>query len=268
MIAAGNGQRVGGQSKLRSLNSTFRAGVPQLYANIDRVKAKSLDVPLETIFGTLQSSMGSTYVNDFNLFGRTFQVRLQADQKFRLKPDDIRRLEVRNRSGAMLPLGTLATITEKPGPQIITRYNLYPSSSISGEAAAGFSSGQALKLMEQMAARLFPSDVGYEWTGMSYQEKKGRVAGDLCLRAGRPAGLPGPRRSVRELADPGRRDPGRSPGAPGDGRRRGDPGVRREYLHPDRHRPDHRPGEQERDPDRRVRPRTSRARARGSSRRR
>jgi HAE1 family hydrophobic/amphiphilic exporter-1 len=116
--------------------------------------------------------MGSAYVNDFNLSGRTFQVRIQADEKFRLKPDDIRRLEVRNLAGAMLPLGTLASISEKPGPQIITRYNLYQSSSISGEAAEGFSSGQALKLMERMAADKFPAGVGYEWTGMSYQEKR------------------------------------------------------------------------------------------------
>jgi HAE1 family hydrophobic/amphiphilic exporter-1 len=177
MIATGNGQ-VSAKSgkaddaKLRSLNTAFRASVPQLYANIDRVKAKSLDVPLESVFGTLQSSMGSSYVNDFNLFGRTFQVRIQADQKFRLKPDDIRRLEVRTRAGAMLPLSTLATIEEKPGPQIITRYNLYQSSSISGEAAPGFSSGQALKLMERMADDKFPDGVGYEWTGMSYQEKQ------------------------------------------------------------------------------------------------
>ncbi len=167
MVRDGNAQ-----SGLKSLNSTFRAGVPQLYADIDRVKAKSLDVPLDAIFGTLQSSMGSAYVNDFNLFGRTFQVRLQADQKFRLKPDDIRRLEVRNRAGVMLPLGTLASIREALGPQIITRYNLYPSSSISGEAAAGTSSGQAIKLMEQMAGAKLPGSMGFDWTGMSYQEKK------------------------------------------------------------------------------------------------
>jgi HAE1 family hydrophobic/amphiphilic exporter-1 len=171
MIVDGMGQHGSGQKKkFGSLTTTFRSAVPQLYANIDRVKAKTLDVPLDAVFGTLQASMGSTYVNDFNLYGRTFQVRVQADQKFRLKPDDIRRLEVRNRSGAMLPLGTLATITENPGPQIITRYNLYPSASITGEAAAGFSSGQALRLMERMAER-FPSGVGFEWTGMSFQEK-------------------------------------------------------------------------------------------------
>ena len=171
LIYEGMGQAGAGQAKkFGSLTSTFRSSVPQLYANIDRVKAKSLDVPLDSVFGTLQSSMGSAYVNDFNLYGRTFQVRVQADQKFRLRPEDIRRLEVRNRSGAMLPLGTLATITENPGPQIITRYNLYPSASISGEAAPGFSSGQALRLMERMAER-FPSGMGFEWTGMSFQEK-------------------------------------------------------------------------------------------------
>ncbi len=167
MVRDGNAQ-----TRLKSLNSTFRSGVPQLYADIDRVKAKSLDVPLESIFGTLQSAMGSAYVNDFNLFGRTFQVRVQADEKFRLKPDDIRRLEVRNRAGMMLPLSTLATIDEALGPQIITRYNLYPASSISGEAAPGSSSGQALKLMEQMARDKLPNSMGYEWTGMSYQEKQ------------------------------------------------------------------------------------------------
>jgi HAE1 family hydrophobic/amphiphilic exporter-1 len=160
------------QSGLRALNSTFRAGVPQLYVDIDRVKAKSLDIPLTSVFGVLQASLGSAYVNDFNKFGRTYQVRVQADQKFRQRPDDIKRLEVRTRTGEMVPLGTLASVRETLGPQIIPRYNLYPSSSITGEAAPGFSSGQALALMEQMAASKLPSSMGYEWTGMSYQEKK------------------------------------------------------------------------------------------------
>ena len=167
MIRDGNAQ-----SGLKALNSTFRAGVPQLYADIDRVKVKSLDVPLDTVFATLQASMGSAYVNDFNKFGKTYQVRVQADQKFRLKPDDIRRLEVRDRQGKMIPLGTLATIKESLGPQIITRYNQYPSASITGEAAPGFSSGEALKLMEGMAANKLPAAMGYDWTAMSYQEKQ------------------------------------------------------------------------------------------------
>ena len=125
------------QTGLQGLQSTFRAGVPQLYVDIDREKAKSLDVPLDVVFGTLQASLGSAYVNDFNKFGRTYQVRVQADQQFRLEPEDIRRLEVRNRKGEMVPLGTLVTVEKRLGPQIIPRYNLYPSASINGEAAAG-----------------------------------------------------------------------------------------------------------------------------------
>jgi HAE1 family hydrophobic/amphiphilic exporter-1 len=167
MIEAGNAQ-----TSLKALNTTFRAGVPQLYANVDRTKAKSLEIPLDVVFGTLQAALGSAYVNDFNLFGRTYQVRVQADQKFRLKPDDIRRLEVRDLQGKMIPLGTLVDVKPRLGPQIITRYNLYPSSSITGEAAPGFSSGQALRIMEQMADEKLPTSMGYEWTGMSFQEKK------------------------------------------------------------------------------------------------
>jgi HAE1 family hydrophobic/amphiphilic exporter-1 len=167
MIEAGNAQ-----TSLKALNTTFRAGVPQLYADIDRTKAKSLDVPLDVVFGTLQAALGSSYVNDFNLFGRTYQVRVQADQKFRQKPDDIRRLEVRDLQGKMIPLGTMVEVKPRLGPQILTRYNLYPSSSITGEAAPGFSSGQALRIMEQMADQKLPTSMGYEWTAMSYQEKK------------------------------------------------------------------------------------------------
>jgi HAE1 family hydrophobic/amphiphilic exporter-1 len=167
MIEAGNAQ-----SGLRALNTTFRAAVPQLFIDIDRVKAKSLDIPLSVIFGTLQSSLGSAYVNDFNKFGRTYQVRVQADARFRRRPEEIERLEVRGRKGDMIPLGSIATVKEALGPQIITRYNLYPSASITGEPAPGFSSGEALRLMEQMAADKLPSSMGSEWTAMSYQEKQ------------------------------------------------------------------------------------------------
>ncbi len=172
MLRDGNGQ-----SGLRALNSTFRAGVPQVYADVDRVKAKSLDIPLGEVFGTLQASLGSAYVNDFNKFGRTFQVRVQADQKFRLRADDIRRLEVRNLQGRMVPLGTLVNVKDTLGPQSISRYQMYPTASINGEAAAGFSSGQAMTLMEQMAASKLPTSAGYDWTGMSYQEKEVQTKG-------------------------------------------------------------------------------------------
>jgi len=160
------------QSGLQSLNTTFRARVPQLFADIDRVKAKTLGLPLGEVFGTLQASLGSAYVNDFNKFGRTYQVNVQADSQFRQNRRDMARLEVRNERGEMVPLGTLLSVSETFGPQLITRYNLYPSATINGSAAPGFSSGQALGLMEQMADAKLPLSMGYEWTGMSYQEKK------------------------------------------------------------------------------------------------
>jgi HAE1 family hydrophobic/amphiphilic exporter-1 len=160
------------QSGLSNLNSTFRADVPQLFAAVDRTKAKSLEVPLDGVFGTLQAYLGSAYVNDFNKFGRTWQVTVQADHQFRIQPSDIRDLYVRNTAGGMVPIGTLVDVTEVVGPQTILRYNLYPAASITGEAAPGFSSGQALNLMEQLAKTELPASMGFEWTGMSYQEKK------------------------------------------------------------------------------------------------
>ena len=160
------------QSGLAGLNTTFRAGVPQLFAEVDRTKAKSLDIPLDDVFSTLQAYLGSAYVNDFNKFGRTWQVKVQADAKYRLKPEDIRQLETRNNQGKMIPLGTLIKVDETLGPQTILRYNLYPAASITGSSAPGFSSGEALELMEQMAATKLPASMGFEWTGMSFQEKQ------------------------------------------------------------------------------------------------
>ena len=165
-------QAGGSEKGLASLNTTFRANTPQLYADIDRVKAKVMDVPLSNLFGTLQAALGSTYVNDFNAFGRTYQVRVQADEKFRREANDIKKLQVRNAKGNMLPLGTTVNIEEIAGPQILKRYNLYPAAQINGQAALGFSTGQALTQMEQLADKTLPSSMGYEWTGMSYQEKK------------------------------------------------------------------------------------------------
>jgi HAE1 family hydrophobic/amphiphilic exporter-1 len=160
------------QGGLTGLYSGFRVDVPQLFADVDRVKAKLLDVPLSTVFGTLQAYLGSAYVNDFNKFGRTYQVNIQADHAFRVKANDIRRLDVRTRDGKMVPLGSLVQVTETLGPQVISRYNLYPSASITGQAAPGYSSGQALALMEQMVETKLPPSMGYEWTGVSFQEKK------------------------------------------------------------------------------------------------
>ncbi|MBA2114223.1 efflux RND transporter permease subunit [Bremerella alba] len=166
MVADGNAQ-----SGLTRVNTTFRADVPQLYADIDRTKVKSLGIPLNSVFDTMQAFMGSAYVNDFNKFGRTWQVRVQADQSFRIEAEDLLRLEVRNPNGEMIPLGTFTTVERTVGPQVIQRYNLYPSAQINGEPAPGYSSGQAINLMEQMATNKFPRSISYEWTGMSYQEK-------------------------------------------------------------------------------------------------
>ena len=160
------------QSGLTALNSTFRANVPQIFADIDRIKVKTLDISLSSVFNTLQAYLGSSYVNDFNRFGRTWQVRVQADHEFRVDANAIGRLEVRNLRGDMVPLGTFTDVRDSYGPQVIQRYNLYPTAQINGEPAAGYSSGQALTLMEQMADNKLPTTMGYEWTGMSFQEKQ------------------------------------------------------------------------------------------------
>ena len=167
ILEAGNAQR-----GLTGLNSTFRVEVPQLFAEVDRTKSKKLGIPLSEVFNTLQAYLGSAYVNDFNKFGRTWQVKVQADNQFRIEPEDIRSLEVRNDKGEMVPVGTLVSVEETVGPQTILRYNLYPTASITGEAAPGFSSGQALNLMEQLARQKLPATMGFEWTGMSFQEKQ------------------------------------------------------------------------------------------------
>jgi HAE1 family hydrophobic/amphiphilic exporter-1 len=160
------------QTGLAGLNTTFQIDVPQLFAEVDRTKAKTLGIPLSEVFDTLQAYLGSAYVNDFNKFGRTWQVMAQADHQFRTRPDDIRNLDVRNAKGEMVPLGTLIAVENTVGPQTILRYNLYPTASITGDAAPGFSSGQALDLMEQLAGQKLPASMGFEWTGMSFQEKQ------------------------------------------------------------------------------------------------
>jgi HAE1 family hydrophobic/amphiphilic exporter-1 len=167
------------QSGLRALNTTYRARVPQLFADLDRTQAKAVGVPLSSIFGTLQAALGSAYVNDFNKFGRTYQVTLQADSRFRQRATDIQRLEVRNADNDMIPLGAVLDVRESFGPQLVNRYNLYPSASVTGEAAPGFSSGNAIKLMEEMVGQKLPLSMGFEWTGMSYQEKQ--VGGEAAV---------------------------------------------------------------------------------------
>jgi HAE1 family hydrophobic/amphiphilic exporter-1 len=159
------------QSALQRVQTSFRATAPQLRVEVDRVKAQTLHVSIDQVFNTLATYFGSTYVVQFNKFGRVFQVYAQADSQFRLRPRDIENLNVRNDQGNMVPLGTVASITPTVGTPLISLYNLYPSSSIIGLPAAGFSSGQAIKLMEQNAANTLPPGAGTDWTAMSFQEK-------------------------------------------------------------------------------------------------
>ncbi len=157
---------------ITQLNSTFEAAVPQLYLGVDRVKVQTLDVPLENVFNALQTYLGGAYVNDFNLFGRTFKVMAQAEADFRSKAEHIGRLEVRNRTGQMVPLRTLVTVRETAGPQTITHYNLYPATRLTGSARSGYSSGQAIERVRQLLEEKLPEGMGYEWSGMSLQEVK------------------------------------------------------------------------------------------------
>ncbi len=172
LIGHAMGQARGGQGKLLAAFSGFRAGVPQLYLDIDREKVMQLDIPLQSVFQTLQTALGSTYVNDFNLFNRTFQVNVQADANFRLTPTDILRLEVRNARGQMVPVSTFTTVQQTIGPDRVTRYNLYPSATLNGIPRPGVSSGEVLAMMDGIAHDVLPPGMGFEWTGMSFQEKQ------------------------------------------------------------------------------------------------
>jgi multidrug efflux pump subunit AcrB len=149
--------------------STFTVNVPQLDADIDRVKAKQQGVPLQNLFETMQVYLGSLYVNDFNRFGRTYQVIAQADAKFRQNPEDITRLKTRNSRGEMVPLGSIVKVTETHGPDRAMRYNGYPAAEINGGPAPGFSSGQAEALITKLANDTLPKGAALEWTELTYQ---------------------------------------------------------------------------------------------------
>ena len=172
---AGQAQR---ESRLQALLTTFRANVPQLYTDVDRTKVKKQDVPVTGVFEALQVFLGGLYVNDFNFLGRTYRVTAQADAPFRATPADVKRLKTRNRAGAMVPLGAVLNIEDIAGPDRISRYNLYQSADINGNAAPGVSSGQAIGIMEDLARSTLPQGYGFEWTELAYQEK---AAGNTAL---------------------------------------------------------------------------------------
>ena len=169
--------------EIASAFTAFRAGVPQLDAQVDRAKAKALGVPLSDLFSSLQIFLGSLYVNDFNAFGRVYRVQLQAEPSFRAVPSDVSRIYVRgmgpNGQPQMVPLSTLVTVKPITGPDSISHYNLYRSAEINGDTAPGYSSGQAIAAMEELARRTLPPGMSYEWSGLALQE----------LEAGGRAGL-------------------------------------------------------------------------------
>ena len=156
--------------RLAGVFSSFQINVPQLFADIDRAKAKQLGVPLATIYQTLQINLGSLYVNDFNQFGRTYQVRVQADAPFRSQAEQIAQLKVRNTKGEMIPLSSLMRVKDSYGPDRVERYNAYVSAEINGGPAPGFSSGQAQAALEAIVKENLPKGMGYEWTELTYQE--------------------------------------------------------------------------------------------------
>ena len=150
----------------------YNAGAPSVYADIDRLKAQKIGLTPTDVFSTMELYLGSQYVNDFNYLGRTYQVRVQGDEAFRRTPEDIGRLEVRNASGNMVPISSVATFTSTTTPYRIPRYNLYPAAEIMGAAGPGFSSGDAIKRMEQLAQQVLPSGIAFEWTDLAHQEKE------------------------------------------------------------------------------------------------
>ena len=156
--------------ELAGLFSSFNVNVPQLYADIDRTKARQLSVPVTDVFETLQTYLGSVYVNDFNKFGRTYSVRVQADAQFRARADDVGQLKVRSTRGEMVPLSALLNVRAIAGPERAMRYNGFLSADISGGPAPGYSSGQAQAAIERIAAETLPSGFSYEWTELTYQE--------------------------------------------------------------------------------------------------
>jgi len=155
---------------LSQVFSLFETSTPQLYLDIDRTKAQLLGINVPDVFASLQTFLGSSYVNDFNLLGRTFRVVAQADGKYRLEPNDALKIRVRNSSGETVPIGAFTTAGDRSGPFRVPRYNLYPSAELDGAPAPGFSQGQAIEIMQNLAAETLPEGFNYEWTTLAFQQ--------------------------------------------------------------------------------------------------
>jgi hydrophobe/amphiphile efflux-1 (HAE1) family protein len=157
---------------LMQVFSLFESSTPQLYLDIDRTKAQMLGINVSDVFGALQTYLGSSYVNDFNLLGRTFRVTAQADAAYRHDTKDVLNIRVRNSSGATVPIGSFATASDRSGPYRVPRYNIYPAAELDGAAAPGFSQGQAMQIMERLAAETLPDGYSYEWTTLAFQQQR------------------------------------------------------------------------------------------------
>ncbi len=159
----------------------FTSSAPQYFADLNREKALMLGVPLRSIFDTLEIYLGSSFVNELNLYGRTFRVTAQAEGPFRNEATDIAMLKARNEGGEMVPLGSLLDIEQRTGPDRVVRHNLFPSADLIGNTAPGYSTGQALATMESLAAEMLPQGIDYEWTELAFQEKKAQGSGSLII---------------------------------------------------------------------------------------
>jgi len=166
---------------LTNVFATYNTKTPRLFADIDRSKAEMLGVPDSAVFDTLQTYLGSTFVNEFNLFGHTFQVLAQADAPYRNDETRLTQLQTRSTSGAMVPLGSVVNVRHTTGPYRVLRYNLYPSAEVNGDTSPGFSSGQSIDSMEQLAAQVLPPGYGYEWTELALQEKLAGNTGTIVF---------------------------------------------------------------------------------------
>ncbi len=165
---------------IQQVFSLFETSTPQLYLDIDRTKAQLLGISLPDVFNALQSNIGSAYVNDFNLFGRTFRVQAQAEGPYRLEPKDVLNLRVRNSSGETVPIGSFTTVRDISGPYRVPRYNIYPAAELDGAAAPGYSQGQAIAIMQRLAAETLPEGFAYEWTTLAFQQLR---AGNTAMFA-------------------------------------------------------------------------------------
>jgi HAE1 family hydrophobic/amphiphilic exporter-1/multidrug efflux pump len=169
---------------LAGVQTLWRASTPQLYVDVDRERAKALGVPVDEVFNTLSATLGSYYVNDFNKYGRTWQVLMSAEAGFRKSPDDVGRMWVRSTSGQMVPVSALATVKYSSGPETLDRFNNLPAVKLFGQGAPGVSSGQAIAEVERIAKEVLPPDFSFDWGGASFQEKRASGTSALTLLLG------------------------------------------------------------------------------------